>query len=159
MYYLKEIAVIKDYMLKSNQTVAVAESVTAGHIQAALSQAEFALQFFQGGITAYNLAQKYKHLQVEPIHAQQCNCVSEKVVMEMADNVCTLFKSDWGIAITGYATPMPEFSVEEPFAFFSFSFRGKNLEVKRIHTSINNSWEVQRFFTEEVIKEFASLIV
>jgi nicotinamide-nucleotide amidase len=159
MYDLKEIAVIKDYMLKSNQTVAVAESVTAGHIQAALSQAEFALQFFQGGITAYNLAQKYKHLQVEPIHAQQCNCVSEKVVMEMADNVCTLFKSDWGIAITGYATPMPEFSVEEPFAFFSFSFRGKNLEVKRIHTSINNSWEVQRFFTEEVIKEFASLIV
>jgi nicotinamide-nucleotide amidase len=159
MYDLKEIAVIKDYMLKSNQTVAVAESVTAGHIQAALSQAEFALQFFQGGITAYNLAQKYKHLQVEPIHAQQCNCVSEKVVMEMADNVCTLFKSDWGIAITGYATPMPEFSVEEPFAFFSFSFRGKNLEVKRVHTSINNSWEVQRFFTEEVIKEFASLIV
>ncbi len=159
MYDLKEITVIKDYMLKSNQTVAVAESVTSGHIQAALSQAEFALQFFQGGITAYNLAQKYKHLQVEPIHAQQCNCVSEKVAMEMADNVCTLFKSDWGIAITGYAAPIPEFSVEEPFAFFSFSFRGKNLEVKRVHSSLKNAWEVQRYFTEEVIKEFASLIV
>ena len=159
MYDLKEITVIKDYLLKSNQTVAVAESVTSGHIQAALSQAEFALQFFQGGITAYNLAQKYKHLQVEPIHAQQCNCVSEKVAMEMADNVCTLFKSDWGIAITGYAAPTPEFSVEEPFAFFSFSFRGKNLEVKRVHSSLKNAWEVQRYFTEEVIKEFASLIV
>ncbi|SKC41166.1 CinA family protein [Ohtaekwangia koreensis] len=159
MYDLKEINVIKDYMLRSNQTVSVAESVTSGHIQAALSRAEFAMKFFQGGITAYNLGQKYRHLQVEPIHAQFTNCVSERVAMEMADNVCSLFRSDWGIGITGYAMPAPEVSVEEPFAFFSFSFRGKNLEVKKIHTTIKDAWEVQKFFTEEVIKEFASLIV
>jgi nicotinamide mononucleotide (NMN) deamidase PncC len=81
MYDLKEINVIKDYMLRSNQTVSVAESVTSGHIQAALSRAEFAMKFFQGGITAYNLGQKYRHLQVEPIHAQFTNFVSERVAI------------------------------------------------------------------------------
>ncbi|HEY9048915.1 MAG TPA: CinA family protein [Ohtaekwangia sp.] len=159
MYELKEINIIRDYMLRADQTLAVAESVTSGHIQAALSRAENALRFFQGGITAYNLGQKYRHLQVEPIHAIANNAVSERIAMEMADHVCTLFKSDWGIGITGYAAPAPEFLVEEPYAFYSFSFRGKNLEVRKISAPQKSPWEIQQFYTEEIIREFASTIV
>ncbi|HEY9009300.1 CinA family protein [Ohtaekwangia sp.] len=159
MYEQKEINIIRDYMLRADQTLAVAESVTSGHIQAAISRAENAMKFFQGGITAYNVGQKYRHLQVEPIHAIANNAVSERVAMEMADQVCSLFKSDWGIGITGYAAPAPEFSVEELFAFYSFSFRGRNLEVRKIIAPSKTPWEVQQFYTEEVIREFASTIV
>ena len=75
-------------LVKRKETIAVAESVTSGLLQAAFSQAEDASAFYQGGITAYNLGQKYRHLKVEPIYADNCYCVSQKVSNEMADNVC-----------------------------------------------------------------------
>lgn len=79
---------IKTYMLAHTETLAVAESVTSGCLQAALSLAEDATRFFQGGITAYNLGRKARHLKIDPIHAQEANCVSEKVAIEMAEQVC-----------------------------------------------------------------------
>ena len=50
---------IKEWLTAHKQTIAVAESVTAGHLQAALSSAVEASKFFQGGITAYNPSSGY----------------------------------------------------------------------------------------------------
>jgi PncC family amidohydrolase len=111
-------------LLKKKETIAVAESVTAGLLQFAFSAAPDAVKFFHGGITAYNIAQKFKHLQVEPLHALTVNCVSQKVADEMAHHVCRLFCSDWGIGITGYASPVPE-SGNKVFAFYAISYRTK----------------------------------
>ena len=69
MYPFDEINIITERMISCHQTVAVAESVTSGHLQAALSLGQNARQFYQGGLTAYNLGQKSRHLLVEPIHA------------------------------------------------------------------------------------------
>ncbi|MEO5684878.1 MAG: CinA family protein [Chitinophagaceae bacterium] len=109
-------------LLAKGQTIAVAESVTSGLIQFALSSMENAEKFYHGGVTAYNIAQKFKHLNVEPIHALECNCVSQKIADEMAINVSADFNSDWGIGITGYATPVPE-SEHKVFAFYAISFQ------------------------------------
>ena len=79
---------IGSYLLTRNETIAVAESVTCGLLQAAIGTANDARHFYQGGITAYNLAQKYRHLCVEPVHAMKVNCVSQEVAAEMAINVC-----------------------------------------------------------------------
>jgi len=57
---------IKDYMLQHFETLAVAESVTSGHLQAAFSSADQATNFFQGGITAYNVGQKARQLCYKP---------------------------------------------------------------------------------------------
>jgi nicotinamide-nucleotide amidase len=57
---------IGNILIERQQTVAVAESVTSGHIQSTLSTAADAARFFQGGITTYNLGQKSRHLHVEP---------------------------------------------------------------------------------------------
>ena len=70
---------IKDLLAKEKLTLSVAESVTAGHLQAAFSSATLASDFFQGGITAYNAGQKTKHLNIEPIAALEDDCVTEKV--------------------------------------------------------------------------------
>lgn len=69
LYNMSAINSIRDYVLENKQTLAVAESVTSGHLQAAISVAENASSFFQGGITAYNLGQKCRHLNIEPLHA------------------------------------------------------------------------------------------
>ncbi|RYF89550.1 MAG: hypothetical protein EOO00_09870 [Chitinophagaceae bacterium] len=45
-------------LIDRKQTLAVAESVTAGAVQLAVSTIAEASKFFQGGMTAYNVAQK-----------------------------------------------------------------------------------------------------
>jgi len=47
MYPFDGINIIKQRLITRHQTVAVAESVTSGHLQAALSLAENARQFYQ----------------------------------------------------------------------------------------------------------------
>ena len=81
-------------LLRKKQTVAVAESVTSGLLQLAFSSIQDAVKFFQGGVTVYNLGQKYKHLKVEPIHALSVNCVSQQVANEMAFHICDHYSSD-----------------------------------------------------------------
>ena len=137
-------------MVKNGQTVAVAESVTAGLVQLSFAQAEMASDFFQGGITVYNIGQKYKHLQVEPIHALQCNCVSLKVTTEMALHVRNLFNSQWGIGITGYATPVPE-SGNKIFAYYAIANEKKLVSKGKLIPDKKNPFEVQLFYTRSVI--------
>src|SRR4051794_16363752 len=115
---------IKEKLMADKQKLSVAESVTSGFLQAAIASAELALQFFEGGITTYNIHQKVRHLNINKVKGEQCNCVSEETAVEMALGVCRLFSTDWGIAITGYATPVPE-SDFKLFAYFSICFRGQ----------------------------------
>ena len=158
MYNEQVIQSIKQILSKRRQTVAVAESVTAGHLQVALASAENASQFFQGGITAYNLGQKSRHLKIEPIHAEGCNCVSDKVAIEMAYEVTQLFSCDWGIAITGYAAPVPEYSIDELFAYYAISFQQKLLEVKKIKAEKNDPMKVQVFYVNNILTDFQRLL-
>ena len=81
---------------------------------------EHASLFYHGGITVYNIGQKSKQLNVGPIHALQVNCVSEKVAIEMAIGVIHMFKSSWGIGITGYASPVPESGGALFFDYFRY---------------------------------------
>jgi len=63
------------------------------------------------------------HLSVEPLHAIETNCVSEKVAREMALNVCKAFTSDWGLAVTGYARACPE-SASKLFTYYAIASQG-----------------------------------
>jgi nicotinamide-nucleotide amidase len=114
-------------LIKKKESIAVAESVTAGYMQAAIAAADNAIQFFQGGITTYNIGQKSKHLLIEPIHAAACNCVSQQTADEMALNVCDMFRSTWGIAVTGYASPVPE-SDNKTFCYYAIAHNKKILK-------------------------------
>lgn len=114
---------LKNYLLENKETVAVAESVTSGLLQVAFGTIKDASCFYQGGITAYNLGQKARHLLVEPIHAASCDCISQNVADEMAMQICTFFKSNWGLSITGYAAPVEKSS--EIFAHCSIAYNTK----------------------------------
>jgi PncC family amidohydrolase len=139
-------------LLGLKQTIAVAESVTSGHLQAAFSLAPDASRFFQGGITAYNIGQKCRHLLVEPTHALECDCVSERVAVDMATAVAGLFSSDYGIGITGYATTKPEAGINELFAYISVVFKGSSLFTARITPEATDSLDVQVDYVNQVLK-------
>ena len=148
---------IKDLLAKKKLTLSVAESVTAGHLQAAFSSAIEAAKFFQGGITAYNAGQKTKHLNIEPIAALEDDCVTERVACEMAMQVNKMFISDYGIAITGYATKMPEKGLNDLFAFFAIAFKNEILLTRKISTN-KERVDAQIDYTSQVIKEFQNLL-
>jgi PncC family amidohydrolase len=144
-------------MLRRKETVAVAESVTSGLLQLAFAQVEEAAQFYQGGITTYNLGQKYRHLQVEPIHAQGVNCVSGKVAKEMALNVCSLFNSDWGIAVTGYATPVPE-SGEKVFAFYAIAHKNNVMYKGKLLPKSDQPFSIQLEYVSTILALFIAIV-
>lgn len=144
-------------MITRKQTIAVAESVTAGFLQAAISSIPDASKFFQGGVTAYNIAQKYLHLKVEPLHAIETNCVSEKVAGEMALNVCNTFSSDWGLGITGYASPVPE-SDNKLFAYYAISFQNRILHSGELFPQAENPQEVQLWYVDQVLQGWKRLM-
>jgi len=148
---------IKEHLVANHETIAVAESVTAGQLQFQLSQAAGAEEFFQGGITTYNIGQKCMHLNVEPIHAKACNCVSERVATEMALNVCSLFRSDWGIGVTGYATPVPE-SGNKLFCYFAIVHNGKLRHAGKLSPEHSTPANIQRWYAIQVIRLLSSLM-
>lgn len=154
MYNTQALDAIKNFMLSRKQTLAVAESVTSGHLQAAFSLVTDATKFFQGGITAYNLGQKARHLCIDPIHAEACNCVSERTADEMAINALRLFSCDWSIGITGYAAPVPEIGIRERFAFYAIAFGGEVAWRGKIEAANLDAYHVQVYFAQQVLEAF-----
>ena len=148
---------IKDHLMQAGQTVAAAESVTSGLLQMAFSNAEDAMKFYQGGITAYNIGQKARHLDIDSIHAINCNCVSEKMAADMARSVCRLFTSDWGIGITGYASPAPE-SGGKTFAYFAIA-QGDTVKLShRIEPRKKGVAEVQLEYVNTMLESWKALL-
>lgn len=147
-----------ELLQKQKQTLAVAESVTAGNLQVAFSLAKNATLFFQGGITTYNIGQKCRHLRVEPTHAIEFNCVSKKVSEQMAKEVCHLFTADYGIGITGYASPVPEQNIEQLFAFVSIAKNNKIILSKKINAPRKGAAETQLYFAHHAIELLNSVL-
>jgi nicotinamide-nucleotide amidase len=115
---------LKDLMLrKPRLTLATAESLTCGRMQARIGTISGGSEFFAGGITAYTLEQKVRHLGVRRETAAPANSVSAAVAEQMATGVCALFGADIGVATTGYAEPSAEWAVAEPFAWWAVAQR------------------------------------
>ncbi len=145
---------IRKILIQKKQTVSVAESVTSGSLQVALSLGEGASLFFMGGITVYNLAQKYFHLNVNLSDAVASNCVSIEVSSQMAEACCKMFSSNWAIGITGYATEMPPHTDEGLFACYAIAFNGKTLRSGKITSAAATAKKVQEEYTLAALGEF-----
>jgi len=157
-YALEDIEAVRQQLIGSQRTIAAAESVTAGLLQGAFSQARDARLFFQGGITAYNVGQKCRHLGVEPIHAEEHNGVSDRIAQQMAAGVTASFRSDLGIGVVGYAAPVPEKKIEEPYAFYAVCGDGQMLETARIEGYDAQPLELQLYYVTEILKALRRLL-
>ena len=149
---------LADLLLQKKQSLAVAESVTGGFVQAALSTAEYASYFFQGGITAYNINQKYTHLHIDLANAAATNCVSEQTAREMALGVAKIFHSDWGAGITGYSSPIPGHDTTELYAWYAIVFEQTHIFSDRITTSVKDPIQVQLEYTNILIRQLLARV-
>lgn len=149
---------IRLLLIERGETLAVAESVTSGYVQAILSSAEEATLFFQGGITAYNLGQKARHLHIDPVQAEKTNCVSELIAVQMSRGVQQLFSSDYGIAITGYAAPIPEKGITGLFAWMAVTYHDRLLCSQLLTSQKNAMPAAQIDYAEQVLYQFEKVL-
>jgi nicotinamide-nucleotide amidase len=134
-------------------SIGVAESVTAGYLQFTLSQMPNAMSIFNGGLTAYNVGQKVKHLGLDYNQGMRDNCVSEAIAGLMATEACKLFNSTLGIGITGYASLVPEENVSQLYAFMAIAMNGKIVHSYQLHSKENSAAEAQKDYVQQVITE------
>lgn len=146
------------------RTLAVAESLTAGNVQARVASVSGASAYFLGGVTAYSLEQKVKLLGVDRAQAAKVNCVSARVAEEMACGVCALFGADVGVATTGYAEPAKADGVATPFAWWALARRaakggnakGFSMRHGRVECPGASRVEVQAIVAEAVLAELVA---
>jgi nicotinamide-nucleotide amidase len=147
---------LKELMLRPTKlTLAVAESLTSGRVQARVGMISGASNFFLGGMTAYSIDQKVKLLGVDRSEAAAVNCVSAGVAESMARGACNLFGSDLGIATTGYAEIVADWNVTQPFAWWALAHRraegGFELQRGRVEFPGASRTQVQEEVAEAVM--------
>lgn len=158
-------AELKQLMLRAPKlTVAAAESLTCGRVQSTVAAVAGASAYFVGGITAYSLDQKVKHLGVDRTAARRVNSVSAEVAAQMAQGACWLFGTDLAIATTGYAEPSKLDGVKQPFAYWALAHRAKRggkftaIRSGRIECPGASRIEAQAIVAEAVVAELLEYV-
>lgn len=75
----------------------------------------------------------------------------------MARGVTDLFHSDWGIAITGYATPVPE-SRQQLYAWYAVAFRKNVLLDGKLEAISAPAADVQKYYTDYLLRGVGDLL-
>lgn len=90
-----------------NETLATAESITAGGLSSAITSVEGSSQIFLGAIVAYRNAIKTTVLGINQEIIDKYTVYSQEAAIDMAQAVREKFGSTWAIATTGVAGPGP----------------------------------------------------
>lgn len=95
-------------LARHGESVACAESLTGGLVCAALTDVPGASASVRGGVVAYSTEVKAAVLGVPADLLAERGAVDPQVAREMAQAVCRVLASDWGVATTGVAGPDPQ---------------------------------------------------
>jgi nicotinamide-nucleotide amidase len=101
-------AAVHRLLLEAGQTVATAESLTAGLVGAALTELPGSSATYRGGLIVYatDLKASLAGVAVELLAAR--GAVDPDVARQLAAGVRVRLGADWGVALTGVAGPDPQ---------------------------------------------------
>jgi len=92
-------------LIHQKKTLAIAESCSGGLLSHRLTNISGSSSFLMASLVTYSYESKTKLLKVPATLLKKHGAVSSKVASLMAQNVRKLFKTDFGIGITGIAGP------------------------------------------------------
>lgn len=111
------------------QTVALAESATAGEVSARLGRVPGAQQSLVGGVVVYTSAAKRELLGADAQVEGEAS-VAEATTAALAEAVRRRYDADWGLATTGVAGPAGVGSIEPGTVTWALAGRGLATEVE-----------------------------
>ncbi len=92
-------------LIEQKKTLAIAESCSGGLLSHRLTNISGSSNFLMATLVTYSYESKTKLLKVPADLLKKHGAVSSKVASLMAQNVRKMFKTDFGIGITGIAGP------------------------------------------------------
>lgn len=98
---------IFELLKKHKWTVSFAESCTGGMLSSHLTSVPGISAVFKGAIVSYSHEIKIKHLNIDPNLLQSKGPFNEETALQMAQGVKSQMNTDWSVAITGIASPIP----------------------------------------------------
>jgi len=98
-------ALVGRLLKQQKMTIATAESCTGGRLAAMLNTQSGSSAYYMGSVVAYDNAIKEQVLRVQRDTLMQYGAVSEQTVLQMAEGVRSLMRTDYAIATSGIAGP------------------------------------------------------
>ncbi|WP_028399052.1 competence/damage-inducible protein A [Ectobacillus panaciterrae] len=115
---------------KKGYTLSCAESLTGGLFGEKVTEIAGVSSLFKGGVICYSNEVKQNVLQVPPQVLASEGAVSEACAIHLAENVCTLMKTDVGISFTGVAGPDLQEGKQPGTVFIGISVAGTAFAVE-----------------------------
>lgn len=122
-------------LAKSEKTVSTAESCTGGLISKMITDCPGSSEVFPGGLVAYANRIKNMYLFVSTHTLSEYGAVSRQTAAKMAEGVCKMFTTDYGIGVTGLAGPGGA-TADKPvgLVYISICTKGKSTVYKKNFT-------------------------
>ena len=160
MFRRSRIETVNRLLSRRGRTLAIAESLTSGHLQTLIGSRSGASNFFKGGVTAYTIPVKAQLLEIDIATAETCDAVCADTAKQMASGVCRLFAADYGIATTGYAEPSSNKSVLTPHAYVAIysAVSGDTAFCERFRGGGLNRVRMQRATAEYALRALADVL-
>lgn len=114
-------------LMENKQTIAFAESCTAGLASSKIADISGASEVLLGGMVTYNNDIKVRMLGIPESLIAEHGAVSNEAALAMSTNAKLRFNSDFGIAITGNAGPNPSEGKEVGLVYIAISSRHKDI--------------------------------
>lgn len=129
-------AVVGDLLAQKGLTIAMAESCTGGLLANSLTDNPGSSRYVMGGVVAYHDIVKLNQLGVEASQIEGYGAVSKSVVLQMAKEVASKFKTDIGVSTSGIAGPTGG-TDEKPVGtvWMGFWIKGEHFALKAVFTN------------------------
>lgn len=125
--------VVGSMLIQRGQTLATAESCTAGRISSEIAAISGASRYLLGGAVVYSNGEKQRQCGVPADVIATHGAVSEAVANALAAGIRSRTGADWGLAITGIAGPSGG-SPDKPVGTVHMAVSGPGATVhRRIH--------------------------
>lgn len=119
-------------LVSQNKTIALAESCTGGFLAHCFTQHSGSSEYLKGSLVAYSNDIKINILGVKSETIEEYGAVSEQTVLQMAENVRKLFKTDVGIATSGIAGPLGA-TKDKPVGTIWVAYSDENETVAKLY--------------------------
>ena len=149
------IALVKK-MRKAGLTIATAESITGGGLGERFTTVAGSSEIYLGGVITYSDASKSSLLSIPRRTITKESAVSEVVARQMAENVRTLFKADFGIATTGVAGPGKAYGQRAGTAWIAIASKRETLALQLALSGDRAA--VRQAVNESAIAAFARIL-
>ena len=108
----RAVTTVLDALVARGQTLATAESLTAGLLCAAVTEVAGASAAVRGGVVVYATDLKTRLAGVDPALLDRVGAVHPDVAGQLASGARDRCGADWGVGLTGVAGPSPQDGVE-----------------------------------------------